>query len=95
VVGEPVRFRFFGSSVRRDDVAGTEIDRPRPGELEELAPIEVVLEAEGRSEGDVVAVRLESQVTAIGTLLIEAVPLNPRAPDERWKIELSVRGNAG
>jgi hypothetical protein len=94
VVGEPVRFRFFGSSVRRDDVAGTEIDRPRPGELEELAPIEVILEAEGRSEGDVVAVRLESQVTAIGTLLLEAVPLNPRAPDERWKIELSVRGDA-
>jgi hypothetical protein len=99
VVGEPVRFRFFGSSVRRDDVAGTEIDRPRPGELEELSPIEVTLEAEGRSEGDVVAVRLESQVTAIGTLLLEAVPLNPRAPDERWKIELSVRteprGDAG
>lgn len=94
VVGEPVRFRFFGSSVRREDVAGTELDRPRPGELEELAPIEVTLEAEGRNEGDVVAVRLESQVTAIGTLLLEAVPLNPRAPDERWKIELSVRGDA-
>jgi hypothetical protein len=95
VVGEPVRFRFFGSSVRRDDVAGTEIDRPRPSELEELSPIEITLEAEGRSEGDVVAVRLESQVTAVGTLLLEAVPLNPRTPDERWKIELGVRAQPG
>jgi hypothetical protein len=95
VVGEPVRFRFFGSSVRREDVAGTELDRPRPGELEELSPIEITLEAEGRSEGDVVAVRLESQVTAVGTLLLEAVPLNPRTPDERWKIELGVRADSG
>jgi hypothetical protein len=95
VVGEPVRFRFFGSSVRRDDLAGTEIDRPRPGELDELSPIEVTLEAEGRTDGDVVAVRLESQVTAIGTLLLEAVPLNPRTPDERWKIELGVRADTG
>jgi hypothetical protein len=91
VVGERVRFRFFGSTVRRSDVAGTEIDRVRPSELEELSPIEVTLEAEGRAEGDVVAIRLESQVTPVGTLLLEAVPLNPRAPEERWKLELSVR----
>jgi len=94
VVGEPVRFRFFGSTVRRNDQAGTELDRVRPNELDELSPIEITLEAEGRAEGDVVAVRLESQVTAVGTLLLEAVPLNPRTPDERWKIELSVRAPA-
>ena len=28
VVGEPVRFRFFGSSVRREDQAGTELEVP-------------------------------------------------------------------
>jgi hypothetical protein len=95
VVGEPVRFRFFGSTVRRDDVAGVELGRIRPDELEELSPIEITLEAVGRAEGDVVAVRLESQVTPVGTLLLEAVPLNPRSPDERWKIELGVRTDAG
>lgn len=91
VVGEPVRFRFFGSTVRRDDVAGTRLDSWAPGELEELSPIEITLPAEGRTEGDVVPVRLTSSITAVGTLLIEAVPLAARSDDERWKIELGVR----
>jgi hypothetical protein len=91
VVGEPVRFRFFGSSVRRDDTAGSELERWKPGELEELSPIEITLPAEGRTQGDVVPVRLRASITAIGTLLLEAVPIEPLLPDERWKIELSVR----
>ena len=93
VVGEPVRFRFFGSSVRRHDAAGDEITRFKPAELSELSPIELTLPAEGRQAGEVVPVRLESGVTPIGTLALEAVPLNPRSPDERWKVELSVRTN--
>jgi Hsp70 protein len=91
VVGEPVRFRFFGSSVRRDDVAGTELERWKEGELEEVAPIEVTLPAEGRREGDVVPVELSAQVTEIGTLLLEAVPKDPVSPNERFRVELSVR----
>jgi hypothetical protein len=94
VVGEPVRFRFFGSSVRRGDAAGDELTRWKPGELSELSPIELTLPAEGRTTGEVVPVRLESGVTPIGTLALEAVPLNPRSPDERWKVELSVRTNS-
>ena len=91
VVGEPVRFRFFGSSVRRDDKAGTELERWKDGELEELAPIEVTLPSEGRREGDVVPVRLHASVTEVGTLLLEAIPKHPQKTDERWRIELSVR----
>ena len=91
VVGEPVRFRFFGSSVRRDDQAGTELESWKDGELEELSPIEVTLPAEGRREGDVVPVRLRASVTEVGTLLLEAAPTAPQKADERWKIELSVR----
>ena len=91
VVGEKVTFRFFGSSTRREDVAGTELDAWKPGELEELAPIEVTLPAEGRREGDVVPVHLHAQVTEVGTLLLEAIPNAPRTPDEKWKVELSVR----
>ena len=91
VVGEPVRFRFFGSSVRRDDKAGTELDSWKEGELEELSPIEITLPAEGRREGDVVPVKLHAAVTEIGTLLLEAVPIAPQKADERWKIELGVR----
>jgi hypothetical protein len=92
VVGEPVRFRFFGSSVRREDKAGDELERWREGELEELAPIEITLPAEGRREGDVVPVRLDASVTEVGTLLLEAVPREPQKPNERWRIELGVRG---
>jgi hypothetical protein len=91
VVGEPVRFRFFGSSVRREDQAGTELDAWKEGELSELSPIEITLPAEGRREGDVVPVRLHAAVTEIGTLLLEAIPVTPQKPDERWKIELGVR----
>ena len=92
VVGEAVSFRFFGSSVRRGDVPGTLLERWKAGELEELAPIQITLPAEGRPEGDVVPIRLEAHVTAIGTLKLEAVPLSPLRPDERWQVELNVRG---
>jgi molecular chaperone DnaK (HSP70) len=93
VVGEPVRFRFFDSSVRRGDPAGLELEEWT--ELEELAPIEITLPAEGRAEGDVVPVRLRSSITPVGTLLIEAVPIEPLSKDERWKVEFSVRGPTG
>jgi hypothetical protein len=95
VVGEPVRFRFFGSSVRRIDEAGTELESWNDGELEELSPIEVTLPAEGRREGDVVPVRLRASVTAVGTLEVEAIPTRPQAPDERWRVELNVRSPDG
>lgn len=94
VVGEPVRFRFFGSSVRRQDAAGCVHERYRQLEIQELSPIEVTLPAQGRPEGDVVPVRLRASVTEVGTLSLEAVPLEPKQEDESWKIELSVRENA-
>ncbi len=92
VVGEPVRFRFFGSSVRRDDRAGDSLEEWSADELDELPPIEITLPAEGRREGDVVPVRLRSRVTEVGTLLLEAEPVRPLLTDERWRVELSVRG---
>lgn len=94
VVGEPVSFRFFGSSTRRSDAAGQVLERFRPGELEELPLIELTLPAGTRAAGDVVAVQLQASITAIGTLQLEALPLSPLAPDERWQIELSVRHGA-
>jgi hypothetical protein len=94
VVGEPVRFRFFGSSVRREDQAGLSLEEPAREGLEELPPIEVTLPAEGRREGDVVPVRLRSHVTDVGMLLLEAEPLRPLKVDERWRVELSVRAES-
>jgi molecular chaperone DnaK (HSP70) len=92
VVGEPVTFRFFGSTTRRADQAGTVLERWKAGELEELPLIELTLPAAGRAAGDVVAVHLQASVTAIGTLQLEAIAEQPLTPDERWQVELSVRG---
>ncbi|MEP7051938.1 MAG: Hsp70 family protein [Pseudomonadota bacterium] len=92
VVGEPVTFRFFGSTSRRSDAAGTVLERWRAGELRELPPIELTLPPSGRAVGEVVAVQLQASVTAIGTLKLEAIAQTPLTPDERWQIELSVRG---
>ena len=94
VVGEPVTFRFFGSTTRRADPAGFVLERWRAGELEELPPIELTLPPAGRSAGEVVAVQLQASVTAIGTLKLEAIAQAPITPDERWQVELSVRGGA-
>jgi hypothetical protein len=89
VVGEPVSFRFFASSVRRQDVVGTLLDVWGGDELQELDVISATLPPEGRHAGDVVPVRLHARVTEAGTLQIEALPL---AGTERWKVEYDVRG---
>ena len=82
------RFRFFGSSVRRDDVPGTLLQRWNAEELVELGAIEATLPAEAHRPGDVVPVRLGARVTEVGTLVLEA---RPREGDARWRVELSLR----
>ncbi|SAK72725.1 molecular chaperone-like protein [Caballeronia arationis] len=91
VVGEPVHFRFFGSSVRRLDQVGTMLDYWQPDELQELDEIEATLPTEGRTPGEVVPVKLHARITEAGTLELEAVP---RGSSERWKVEFDVRGGA-
>ena len=90
VVGEPVRFRFFGSSVRRQDQVGTLLDAWNDDELQELDEIEATLPADGRKAGEIVRVRLHARVTEAGTLELEAVPADG---DQRWKVEFEVRAD--
>ena len=92
VVGEPVRFRFFGSSVRREDQAGALLEEWSAEELEELEEIQATLPAEARAPGEVIPVRLRASVTEVGTLRLEAMP---RTGSEHWKVELNVRGTSG
>jgi hypothetical protein len=86
VVGEPVRFRFFSSSTRRDDQPGAIVERWE-GQMEELPAIEATLPAEGRREGDVVPVRLEAAVSELGVLELSAVGKS----GGRWKVALDTR----
>jgi molecular chaperone DnaK (HSP70) len=89
VVGEPVRFRFFGSSVRREDQVGALHESWSEEEIQELEEIQVKLPAKGREPGAVVPVRLRAAVTESGVLRLEALPREGR---ERWKVELNTRG---
>jgi molecular chaperone DnaK (HSP70) len=89
VVGEPTRFRFFSSSVRRDDAVGTMLDDPAiSDEFEEVAPIESTLPATAETAGRLVPVNLQAAVTEIGTLELRCLEKNGRG---RWKLELNVR----
>ena len=87
VVGEPVQFRFFGSSVRRQDQIGDLLDFWGPDELIELNEIQATLSPEGRQAGDVVQVRLHAMATESGTLELLAVAND----GQRWKVEFDVR----
>ncbi len=86
VVGQPAEFRFFSSNVRKDDAAGEMIEDVSE-ELEELAPMEVTLTAEGGNAGEVVPVSLETVVTETGLLQLWCVARDGR----RWKLEFNVR----
>lgn len=89
VIGEPVHFQFFGSTVRREDQAGTHLDYWAPDELEELPEIQVTLPiSEGRRQGDVVPVTLASRVTELGTLYLEAIAADN---GQKWHVEFDVR----
>ncbi|NVM74833.1 hypothetical protein FHW83_000593 [Duganella sp. SG902] len=90
VVGEPVQFRFFGSSVRRQDQIGDLLDFWGPDELIEMNEIQATLSPEGRQAGDVVQVRLHAMATESGTLELAAVANDGR----RWKVEFDVRSAA-
>ncbi len=87
VVGEPAEFRFFSSLSRKSDPPGALLEEVGD-ELEELAPIEVVLppNTDGSSE-EVVPVTLESRVTETGMMELWCVASDGR----RWKLEFNVR----
>ncbi|MED5504448.1 MAG: Hsp70 family protein [Pseudomonadota bacterium] len=92
IIGQPVNFQFFGSTVRRDDLAGTHLDYWAPEELEQLPEIQVTLPvSEGRREGEVVPVTLASRVTELGTLYLEAIAADN---GQKWHVEFDVREDA-
>jgi hypothetical protein len=90
VVGEPVHFRFFESSTRRQDTIGAVLDAWSAEELVELNEIQATLSPEGRKAGDVVQVRLHAHATEAGTLELLAVAQD----GQRWKVEFDVRTTA-
>ncbi|WP_053980330.1 Hsp70 family protein [Marinagarivorans algicola] len=94
VIGEPVHFRFFGSSTRHHDGAGALLSSWAEGELNELPSLTIELPLAGGRAGDILPVRLSSYFTEIGTLELEAVGLRADGTidsAQRWHVELDVR----
>jgi hypothetical protein len=87
VVGEPVEFRFLGSTTRREDQPGTLIEDWQDS-IEELAPLSVTLQGKGERPGRVVPVHLHAKVTEVGQL---EVSCRSRDGGESWKLEFNVR----
>lgn len=89
VVGEPARFRFFASSLRREDKPGDMIDDVvHQEDLEEVAPIETTLEPGARASGQLVPVNLQAGVTEMGSLELRCLE---KSGAGNWKLELNVR----
>ena len=88
VVGEPAHFRFFSSSVRKDDHPGNVLDRWDETELAETDSLEAALPADEAIDEPYVPVRFHSRITELGTLELWCV--STKSPG-RWKLEFSVR----
>ncbi|HLH53436.1 MAG TPA: Hsp70 family protein [Verrucomicrobiae bacterium] len=92
VTGEPTRFRFFASSVRREDKVGQMLENAvQNEELEELAPIETTLASEKDASHRLIPVNVQAAVTEVGTLEVRCLE---KAGAGRWKLELNVRMKA-
>ena len=87
ITGEPVVFDILGSTMRKDDVAGTLVDGWRDGEIEPVASIETTLTGE---PGRMIPVYFEISVTETGTLEFHCVSHDT---GEKWKLEFNVREN--
>ena len=91
VVGEPATFRFFSSSVRKQDRPGELLSNWSPDEISETDSLEATLPAGEAQEGAYVPVKFHSRITELGMFELWCVSANT---PERWKLEFSVREDA-
>lgn len=90
-LASPVVFPLFSSSVRPDDKIGALIDEQSP-DLVPLPPLETVLHAGRRAVKKDVSVRLQANLTEVGTL---ELALKSVTDDRRWEVHLNIRGRSG
>lgn len=88
VLGQPVRFRFFSSPVRKEDQPGTLLSSWSEDELVETDPLETKLETGQAEDQTHVPVRFHSRITELGVFELWCVSTRS---DEKWKLEFSVR----
>lgn len=88
VLDQPARFRFFGSSIRKQDQPGTLLNRWNGEELVESDAMETTLRSTRDADDAWVPVRFRARITELGTLELWCVSTRT---DEQWKLEFSVR----
>lgn len=91
IVGETTEFRFFGSTIRRDDTPGRLLDNaPGNPDLEEISKMTAELPAgENLPAGSLVPVRLRAGLTETGTVRIDCIGSEGR----EWKLEFELRAS--
>lgn len=88
VIGQPVKFRLYSSVQRQEDKIG-EVLEVDEGDLDESAPLTATLEASAQDNGKrTIPVRLQSEVTEIGTLDFCFVS---REGDRNLKLSFNIR----
>ncbi len=88
VVGQPVEFKFMASTLRPEDKIGDIIDNWQDT-IEPVTTISTEMNAPGLDPGTLIPVRLEAEITEVGTLALYLVS------DEKnlqFKLEFDVRG---
>jgi molecular chaperone DnaK (HSP70) len=88
MIGEPLTFRFFSSTVRREDSLGTVLPTWREEELIELQQIELTLNSKSKNPGEIVTVYLSANNNEVGTLTLKA---HAKDSDESWNIDFNLR----
>jgi hypothetical protein len=91
VVGQPAVFRFFSSTVRKQDQPGDVLRSWSDDELVETDSMETTLQADEEGEEQYVPVRFHSRITELG--VFELWCQHTRS-EKRWKLEFSVREDA-
>ena len=88
LVGETTHFRFFSSTVRKEDAAGTDLRRWSEDEVLESDSLEANLPAADDLTEDFVPVRFRSRITELGVFELWC---ESTISDNKWKLEFSVR----
>ena len=88
VLGETTQFRFFSSTVRKQDQPGELLTSWEPDELSETDPLEANLEADESVDDNYVPVQFVSKITELGTFELWC---RSTKSDAEWKLEFNIR----
>ncbi len=88
VTGETCQFRLFSSNNRPEDKLGERIDEFSLDQLTELPPLTTVMtDNTANNNGNIVAVKIASEFTEIGTIKIW---FNEVGSERRWQLEFEL-----